>query len=77
MAISKHPITGVQLNDITYKRKRLNQDEAVTVHILAKEGHTFTDIVQRLGTNANRVGEVRRGEVHPESAMIALDLLMR
>ncbi|MBB3995287.1 hypothetical protein GGR95_002942 [Sulfitobacter undariae] len=77
MAITKHAITGVPLNDITYKRKRLNQDEAVTVHILAKEGNSFTDIVQRLGTNANRVGEVRRGEVYPESAKIALNLLMK
>jgi hypothetical protein len=77
MAITKHALTGVPMNDIKFKRKRLNQDEAVTVHILAHEGYSYTEIVQKLGTNANRVGEIRRGEAHPNSAMLALDLLMR
>tara|TARA_R110002126_G_scaffold142630_4_gene288583 strand:- start:3601 stop:3831 length:231 start_codon:yes stop_codon:yes gene_type:complete len=72
MAISRHRITGVALNDITIKRKRLSLDDAITIHIMRHEGATFTDIVQRLGTNANRVGEVVRGEYHPEAAMLAL-----
>lgn len=72
MAISRHRITGVALNEITIKRKRLSQDDAITVHIMRYEGASYTDIVQRLGTNANRVGEVVRGECHPESAMLAL-----
>ncbi len=72
MAISTHPITGVALNDITIKRKRLTEDDAITAHIMRYEGATYTDIVQRLGTNANRVGEVMRGECHPEAAMLAL-----
>ncbi|WP_299558682.1 hypothetical protein [uncultured Sulfitobacter sp.] len=76
MAISKHALTGVPLNEITVKRKQLTRQEAVTVHIMAHEGHSYTDIVQQLGTNANRVGEVRRGEVHPDSAKIALNLLL-
>lgn len=76
MAISKHPLTGVSLNDITVKRKRLDLDEAITAHILKQEGSTFTDVVQKLGTNANRVGEVFRGEEHPTSAMLALNKLI-
>ena len=76
MAITKHALTGVPLNDITLKRKRLTRLDAVTIHILGHEGHSYTDIVQKLGTNANRVGEVRRGELFPESARIALELLM-
>ena len=75
MAITKHPITGVELNDIKIKRKTLNIDEAVTAHIMRQQGVTFTDVVQKLGTNANRVGEVFRGKVHPDAAMKALDLL--
>ena len=75
MATTKHPITGVELNDIKIKRKTLNIDEAVTAHIMRQQGATFTDVVQKLGTNANRVGEVFRGDVHPDSAMKALDLL--
>jgi hypothetical protein len=77
MAITQHPVTGVPLNVITVKRKYLNLIEAVTAHILRQQGVTFTDIVQFLGTNANRVGEVFRGERHPEAAMIALRLLTR
>ena len=75
MAITKHPITGVELNEITIKRKTLNFDEAVTAIIMRQQGATYTDVVQKLGTNANRVGEVGRGRVHPGAAMRALDLL--
>ena len=75
MAITEHPITGVQLNEIRVKRRALSHAEAVTAHIMRCEGHTFTDIVQRLGTNANRVGEVFKGQTHPGSAMDALALL--
>lgn len=75
MAITKHPITGVELNDITIKRKTLTNVEAVTAHIMRQQGATFTDVVQKPGTNANRVGEVFRGDVHPDAAMKALNLL--
>ncbi|MCF7725758.1 helix-turn-helix domain-containing protein [Sulfitobacter sp. M22] len=77
MAIQVHPMTGVKLNDIVIKRKRLTFDDAVTAHILRHQGETFTDVVQRLGTNANRVGEVFRGKEHPGSAMFALGLLTK
>ena len=77
MAITKHPMTGVELNDITIKRKTLSLDDAVTAHIMRQQGVTFTDVVQKLGTNANRVGEVFRGDVHPQAANIALDILTR
>ena len=75
MATSKHPITGVELNDITIKRKRLSFEEAVTAHILHRQKRSFTDIVHMLGTNANRVGEVFNGKVHPNAAKTALNLL--
>jgi hypothetical protein len=75
MAFHKHPITGVKINPIPVKRKQLTFDEAVTAHIMRQQGKTFTDIVHHLGTNANRVGEVFRGETHPGSAMEALRLL--
>lgn len=67
MATYKHPITGIELNKIEVKRKALNHDEAVTAHILKLQGVSFTDIVQMIGTNANRVGEVFRGELHPDA----------
>ena len=51
MATYEHPMTGVALNDITIKRKQLTLDEAITAHILRQQGETFTDVVQRLGTN--------------------------
>ena len=71
MATYEHHMTGVALNDISIKRKQLTLDEAVTAHILRQQGETFTDVVQRLGTNANRGGEVFRGDVFPEAAMLA------
>lgn len=73
--ISEHPITGVKLNVIAHKRRALNFNEAVTAHILKQQGATYTDIVHKLGTNANRVGEVLRGEVHPDASGEALKLL--
>ena len=75
MAISKHPITGVPLNDIVVRRKSLNEEDAVTIHVMKRQGVPFTDIVQRLGTNANRVGEVLRGEAWPRSMATALNVL--
>lgn len=74
MAISKHPLTGVELNDITVKRKSLDEAEAVTAHLMRMNGESFTDIVQMLGTNANRVGEVFNGKVWPKAAEKAAKL---
>lgn len=68
MAISMHPVTGVPLNDITIRRKAINEEEAVTIHLMKRQGVSYTDIVQHFGTNAHRVGEVLRGEVWPEAA---------
>lgn len=70
-----HPITGVPLNPILVKRKSLGYAEAVTAHILRAQGKTYTDVVQLLGTNANRIGEVFRGDIHPDAANEALRLL--
>lgn len=74
MAQFVHPLTGVKLNAITVKRPRLSKSDAVTVFILKMEGVSYTDIVQHLGTNAYRVGEVLRGEVWPEAHMMAIDI---
>ncbi|MGV6848570.1 MAG: hypothetical protein ACWA5A_09345 [Marinibacterium sp.] len=68
MAISKHPVTGIALNDITIKRKALDEDAAVTAHLMRMNGDPFTDIVHKLGTNANRVGEVFSGAAWPKAA---------
>ncbi|GLO78509.1 hypothetical protein [Sulfitobacter pontiacus] len=76
MAILRNPY-GIQLNDITVKRKRLTLEDAVTAHILRHQGVSYTDIVQMLGTNANRVGDVFRGRSFPEAAMIALRWLTK
>lgn len=77
MATYRHPVTGVELNEIPRKRKSLSEAEAVTAHLMRHAGETFTDIVQKLGTNANRVGEVFKGKLHPEAAKKALALLTR
>tara|TARA_R110002110_G_scaffold185221_4_gene392309 strand:- start:2151 stop:2321 length:171 start_codon:yes stop_codon:yes gene_type:complete len=52
-------------------------EDAVTAHILRHQGVSYTDIVQMLGTNANRVGDVFRGRTFPEAAMIALRWLTK
>ncbi|WP_370045514.1 MULTISPECIES: hypothetical protein [Salipiger] len=75
MAISRHPMTGVPLNDIVVRRKALDEDDAVTAHIMRRQGSSFTEIVHRLGTNANRVGEVLRGDAFPQAAEKARNLL--
>lgn len=75
MAILNHPITGVPLNDIALKRKALDLDCAITAHLMFRQGYTFTDIVHHLGTNANRVGEVRRGLIWPHAAEVARVIL--
>jgi hypothetical protein len=67
MATVTHPVTGIPLNDIAIKRTSLDEIEAVTACIMHKQGHTFTDIAQSLGTNANRVGEVFSGKVWPDA----------
>lgn len=74
MANLSHPLTGVPLNDITIKRKSLTEIEAVTAHIMKIEGHTFTDIGYALGTNANRVGEVFKGQIWPDAIYKAIAL---
>ena len=75
MATHLHPITGVELNPIPVVRKKLDFACAVTAHVLQRQGTTYTAIVQMLGTNANRVGEVLRGEVHPDAEKEAMKLL--
>ncbi|WP_370312501.1 hypothetical protein [Sagittula sp.] len=74
MAISMHPVTGVPLNDITIRRKTINEEEAVTVHVMKLQGVSYTVIVHHFGVDARRIGEVLRGEVWPEAAEKALAL---
>lgn len=75
MANFTHPLTGVPLNVILYKRSALNEAEAITAHILRRQGVSYTDIVHKLGTNANRVGEVFRGQAWPDSGRKAMLIL--
>lgn len=71
----RHPITGVRMNVITLKRRALSFAEAVTAHVMRLQGVSYTDIVHKLGTNANRIGEVFRGDEHPEAVDEAIRLL--
>lgn len=71
----RHPITGVSLNIIAQKRRALTRAEAITVHVMHIQGVSYTDIVHKLGTNANRVGEVLRGDAHPGAVDEAYELL--
>ncbi|MGC0224941.1 hypothetical protein [Pseudooceanicola nitratireducens] len=77
MAITEHPLTGVTLNEIDIRRKTLSSEEAVTAFLLRLQGDTYTDVVHKLGTNANRIGEVFRGSVHPEARDKAVNLLRK
>lgn len=74
MANSQHPLTGVKLNVISVKNKRLEEAEAVTACLMHLEGVPFTEIAWKLGTNANRVGEVFRGERFPDAKAQAFRL---
>lgn len=56
------------MNEIKVRNKSLGEAEAVTAHLLRLGGDSFTDIVHKLGTNANRIGEVMRGERWPDAA---------
>gem|GEM_PF-1473608 len=71
----RHPITGVEMNIIVKKRRKLTFIEAVTVWVMKLQGVSYTDIVHKLGANANRIGEVIRGDAHPNALPEAYRLL--
>ena len=71
MATFPHPVTGVELNPVEIERPALDFDEAVTVWILRLQGVKYHHVAQMLGTNTHRVGEVLRGERHPDAERIA------
>lgn len=75
MATFRHPITGVELNNITLVRKALSYRDAVTVHVLFRQGVSKTDIAHKLGTNPARVCDVLSGRAHPKAADEARRLL--
>lgn len=77
MAYTEHPLTGEPLNVISVKNKSLTRRQAVTAHVLRLQGDTFTDIVQKLGTNANRVGEVFNGTRHSGAAFDAIKIVSK
>lgn len=72
MAMIRHPLTGVELNPILIERPALDFDEAVTVWVLKIGKTKYNHIAQMLGTNTHRVGEVLRGEKHPEAKAEAI-----
>jgi len=74
MAALVHPMTGIEMNPINIERKALSFDDAVTAHLLRMQGVKYNIIVQRLGTNTHRVGEVFRGEKHAGSRELAQQL---
>ena len=75
MATELHPLTGVELNIITLSRKALNEEEAVTVHVLSKQYEDQDTIAHRLGTNQARVSEILKGHSHEDTAEIAAQIL--
>lgn len=77
MAMERHPITGVPLNEILHERISLNFEEAVTVWVLKIAGEKYATIAMRLGTNPARVGEVLRQEKHPGARDLAELLLSK
>ena len=75
MATTIHPLTGVELNEITIQRKALTEIEAVTVHVLHRQFDDQDIIAHKLGTNQGRVSEVLKGHAHPDSSEKAAQLL--
>ena len=57
MATFRHPDSGVMLNLIVIRRKRLNAAEIGTARVLRLAGHTLHDIAAMLGINFGRVAE--------------------
>lgn len=64
-------VNGVPLNPIYYERTSLSFDEAVAAWIMRRRGVKFNLIAAQLGTNPLRVGEVFRGEKHPDAREVA------
>jgi hypothetical protein len=59
MAMIRHPITGVEINEISVTRPRkLDDAEAETARLLRADGHKVQDIAAMLGTNQGRVQDV-------------------
>ncbi|WP_298618730.1 hypothetical protein [uncultured Zoogloea sp.] len=64
-------VYGVPLNPILYMRAALTLEEAVAACIMRRDGEKYHIIAARLGTNTHRLGEVFRGERHPEARALA------
>ncbi|MCJ8517781.1 hypothetical protein ABID21_000704 [Pseudorhizobium tarimense] len=77
MAITTHPLTGVEINPVVIERKALSFDEAVTAHVMRMQGVKYNIIAQHLGTNTHRLGEVFRGEKHSGSRRVAEALIRK
>lgn len=75
MATIPHPLTGVELNELTVRRASLGSKAALTACILRLQGWKWQDIAAALGTNTHRLGEVFRGEKYPEAQQQARALL--
>ena len=72
MAPIKHPITGVDVNPVLIERIHLDFDAAVTAWVLKLQRTKYNIIAQMLGTNTHRLGEVFRGEKHPDAYNVAV-----
>ena len=75
MAMTRHPITGVAINEIDVEKTSLDFDDAVTAWVMKLQGEKYAVIAHKLGTNTIRLGEVFRGERHPEAKAEAERLL--
>jgi hypothetical protein len=70
-----HPVTQIELNTIEVERVSLDYQEAVTAHLMRLQGNKFSQIAHQLGTNPARLGEVFRGEKHPNARAAAEKIL--
>lgn len=58
MAMTRHPITGVEINVLSVFRPRnLDETEEETARLLRLAGHKIHDIAAMLGTNQGRIAE--------------------
>ncbi|MBR9766150.1 MAG: hypothetical protein GYB53_22210 [Rhodobacteraceae bacterium] len=75
MAMQKHPITDVTVNELGFSGKSFTFEDAVTVFILRLQDHTVTEIVRIMGICSFRVSEVLGGYVHPGAQAEAVNRL--
>ena len=75
MSTKPHPLTGVELNVISKKRKTLTRDDAITAWVLRIAGVSLINIVHSLGTTTYRVRQVFKQVSHPGTRTVAINMV--